>query len=160
MALAGKHNSVSAAFWKGKAACCLVGWFSFLCSLVVGAWGFQSSRVLAGRRTWLTLAQRWAGAEWVPMEQWVLTQGCQGECGGLYVYLCRCPGGCIPSPLGLQVTCFRNMSQFVASGRVRSGLLEGPEQRMSWPSSPLQNKTLLWRVGKGVTALGHVSCAN
>lgn len=36
-----------------------------------------------------------------------------------------------PSPLWLQVTFSRNMPQFVAIGRLRSQLLEGPEQRMS-----------------------------
>lgn len=76
------------------------------------------------------MAQHWAGAEWVPMEQWVLTQGCHGECG-----VCVCLqiswGICALSPLAESDCFFRYMSQFVATGRLRSGLLEGPEQRMS-----------------------------
>lgn len=64
------------------------------------------------------------------------------------------------SPSAASDCFFRYMSQFVVTGTSRSGLLEGPEQRMSWPPSSFQNKTLLWGAGKGVTAFGHVASAN
>lgn len=72
---------------------------------------------------WLMLARRWAGAEWVPMEQ----NGSHGAVGAQP----GVPWGAWGSVCAFQMSwgmhALSPLSQFVTTGRLRSALLEGPE---------------------------------
>lgn len=82
-----------------------------------------------------------------PMEQWVLSQGCHGEPGGLCV-LFRCPGG---------VHALSPLSQFVTTGRLRSPLRRVLSRGCVHLLCRCKTKHFYGEVGKGVTAFDHVA---